>query len=133
MEFWYGNYRHLKTCYLDQITIIEVPDFKISTARDDSVKALELSGNMAVQFLPVETHRKFPKLVVYSASECSIKTLKKEHFVNLDFLVGIFMRKNQIETLNTDVFEDLQALEELDFSNLQFNLKVFASEFSLIF
>jgi hypothetical protein len=108
----YGNYFMLRRCQMDDATVINEDDVTISTA-DNSVRVLSFYNNKKINFLPIQVSEKFPKLIIYSASSCSVKTISRKHFAGMK-IEQIFLHKNQIEKINSDVFQDLVSLEHLD-------------------
>lgn len=106
----------LKTCFMQHSTVVDAPDFIISTPRDETVEGLRFTHNKNIFFLPTETAKTFPNLIMYSAWNCSIKVVKKENFKNLNTIVAIYLSDNQIETVSSDTFEDLTSLEMISLS-----------------
>lgn len=102
----------LKTCSMQESTVIDAPLVRILSNRDESVKALTFEENKKISFLPLETFKKFPNLNAYAAWGCSIKIVQKEHFQNLINLMLINLAGNQIEIIYSDTFEGLTKLKE---------------------
>lgn len=94
-------------------TTIDSHGFTISSAKDETITALRFDGNKKVLFLPVGVYEQFPNLAFLRADHCSIRTISKENFKNLKKLKELQLYYNQIETIGTDVFEDLTSLELL--------------------
>lgn len=122
---------NLTVCYMNDLTIINSSNYKISTPKDQTVQGLRLNGNKKILFLPLETYKKFPNLLGYYAYECSIKKLRKEDFLNLDQLKHIIMFKNQIEMIYSDTFEGLTSLQRIDLGKVQ--RFIFRRKFIFIF
>lgn len=101
------------TCVFNEVTI-DSQGFTIASAENDAVTAMGFFRNKNVSFLPVNVYNLFPYLVTMSASSGSIKTISKENFKHLKKLRGLYLDKNQIKTIRTNVFEDLTSLERLD-------------------
>lgn len=101
----------VKTCYITGLA--ESSDLEISTPRDETVEALWIGENVNISLLPTETFEKFPNLLGYSANNCSVKSVKKENFQNLNSLKKIYLSGNLIETIYSDTFESLKFLQEI--------------------
>jgi Leucine-rich repeat (LRR) protein len=93
-------------------TVIDEISVKIQT-RNESVKGLDLSQSKKVSFLPVQVADIFPNLIAISAWDCSIKTILKKNFARLIKLQQLCIDHNQIETIHSEIFEDLISLEVL--------------------
>lgn len=117
-ESWSGL-GDLRTCYMNGLTDIDAPDSEISTPKDENLRGLRCNGNRNIDFLPVGVSTKFPNLIGYDASLCSIKTIKKANFRNLNKLKQIYLNGNQIELINSDTFEGLTELGLIYLSNFQ--------------
>lgn len=108
------------TCFMQDATVIEASDFKISTPRDERVQEILFNRNRKISFLPLGTSKNFPNLTGYSARNCSIKNLRKENFQNLNALKGIYLDNNQIETILSETFESLISLQEVFLGNFDY-------------
>lgn len=121
-ETSWENLGKLLTCDLDGTTRIDTPHFKISSPRQENVQAVTFGRNQKIDFLPLETYKKHPNLLVYGAWECSIKSVHKGNFQYLDRLKIVFLHRNQLETINSDTFEDLLNLEFLSLGKKYFHV-----------
>lgn len=108
-----GNGYDYKTCFMQDITSISTRGVEISTLRDDTNEGIEFSQNIKISFLPWKVVEKFPNLVAYSASGCSLKEIEKQNFEGLTKLKALNIPNNQIETIASDTFEGLIQLEIL--------------------
>lgn len=97
---------------MDKSTEIITNDTKISS-RDETIEALFFFQNKKVKFLPIEVDRKFPNLVIYGASECSLSSISNFNFENLSKLKLLSLFGNQIQIIRSDTFIDLKSLEKL--------------------
>lgn len=115
---------HILTCNVRDKTVIEFDDTLIASPRneDESVGALNFYFNPKVHFLPVEVYLKFPNLVVYTAFQCSVKTISKKNFKRLNKLSCLELNDNLIESIPSNTFEDLISLMKLNLSKK--NLKI---------
>jgi hypothetical protein len=109
--FWGGIVTELKICIIDEATTIEARDATFS-ASDEPVNSLNFSGNKKIRFLPILVADKYPDLLLYDASGCSLKEVTKQNFEGLSKLKALFLNKNEIEKINSDTFEDLLDLED---------------------
>lgn len=109
----WGTFGYWKTCYMIDSTVIDASDFTISTPRDETIKGLSFIWNEKISFLPLKIAEKFPNLIGINGMNCSIKTIRKENFQNLNKLKWIWLSINQIETIFSDTFEGLLTLEEI--------------------
>jgi Leucine rich repeat len=101
------------TCYLNLKTVIKSPDATIKY-RDVTVQGIYFHKNKNVEFLPMNISEKFPNLVVYAASMCSVKALKTENFRKLFKLRHLWLEYNHIEEIASDSFMDLKSLERIE-------------------
>ena len=95
---------------------IDAPGARISTLRDDTIKAFTAFSNRKFFFLPENMAEKFPKLEIYVGSSCSLTVIIRENFLNLKYLKRLTLNDNKIEVISDDVFDDLFALEILKLS-----------------
>lgn len=104
-----------KTCKMSSDTAINVTNSVIASSKDNEVEGFTFGivENRKVQFLPAKVYDKFPNLMGYSESQCSLKILQKEWFAKLRKLVFLYLWGNQIEKIKHDTFKDLVALEHL--------------------
>lgn len=124
LESWSGL-GDLRTCYMNGLTDIDAPDFEISTPKDETLRGLRCNGNRNIDFPPVGVSTKFPNLLGYDASLCSIKTIKRANFRNLNKLKQIYLNGNQIELINSDTFDGLTELELIYLSNFQIRFRIY--------
>lgn len=103
----------LSTCDMRKTTVIESPGVTISSNADSSVEALHFNYNRQVVFLPANTAQKFDSLIIFSAGDCSISSVDKANFEGLTKLKELYLHDNKIEIIESDYFEDLEALEVL--------------------
>lgn len=109
-ESW-GDVGSQNTCWMKKSTSIGSDDVKLLP--DAAIGALFFDKNKKISFLPVDVGISFPRLKLYSAYRCSIKTIAKVHFKGLKMLRRLHLDNNQIETIKSNTFEDLNSLEEL--------------------
>lgn len=107
---------------MQDLTVIDAPDFTISTPRDEELEGFNVGQNYKILFLPIQTSEKFPNLIAYAASSCSIRTVRKENFQSLNKLKKISLDDNQIETIESNTFEDLT---DLIYIGLSDNINLF--------
>lgn len=105
---WYPH-----TCHMDQRTAITTHEFYITSNSDANVQGLFFKFNKKIEFLPENTARKFPNLIVYDAEHCSIRQISKENFIGLTKLRGLTLFSNSITSVPADAFDDLSSLQEL--------------------
>lgn len=110
-------------------TVIDSTDFLITSARDETVEGFDTSRNKNVEFLPINLGEKFPKLIILSASGCSIKGIAKENFKGLNMLRHLLLIRNQIERVDDDTFEFIPAVERISLGE---QLSVLLIEFIII-
>lgn len=101
-----------KTCVIHESTTIDAEGFTI-TPKDETMGALDFHANKKVKFLPTGVSESLPNLLLYDARKCSLTTISKTHFKDLNKLKVLNLYGNQISTINSDTFEDLIALEIL--------------------
>lgn len=76
-------------------------------------KGLKFSENRKIAFLPIETFKSFPNLIVYGAQSCELKSISYDNFKKLNKVKVVILNDNEIEKLNTKIFKDLISLEWL--------------------
>lgn len=119
-----------KTCYIKFTTWINSTGCSISSTRE-STTGLSFWGSKKIYFLPVKVAESFPNLLVYGANACSVRTISKENFKNLNKMIRLDIGHNFIETVPTDTFEDCIALEWLQMGNVNKLSLVFFFTFDL--
>lgn len=106
-----------KTCWLQETTI-DSTGFVISSTKDDNVTGLTLMTNENAFYLPEKVSTVFPNLLMYGASNSSIKEISKNNFEGLDKLTHLMLENNQIEKVPSGVFEGLKSLQILSLREL---------------
>ena len=110
----YGVYKGVQSCIMNtQKTRIDSPFRTFSDAKDESIKGMDFNGNKYVYYLPIRTYEKFPNIVVYDASGCSLKAIKRENFEGLTKLESLDLRNNNLVRIQNDTFGDLKNLTYL--------------------
>jgi hypothetical protein len=110
-NYHWGNVGSVKTCHMKTQTSIDGKGFKISSSRDENVKAIIMSRNKKIIFLPDSPADIFPNLEMYCSDRCAIKEITRENFRGLLKLRFLFLIDNQIEIVRSDTFQDLTAIE----------------------
>lgn len=106
-------------CIMDVASVIKSTEVTISE-RDDEIDGIDFSENKNILYLPVLVHEKLPNLIAYYAYHCSVREISKRNFEKLDRLEDLNLNSNQIETIGSDTFEDLVALQQLHISECFF-------------
>jgi Leucine rich repeat len=122
---WRDHVKEAETCWMDKLTSIDSKEMTIAIDRDETIEGLSFWCNLKIKFLPIQVNEKFPNLLAYQASFCSVKEISKDHFKGLTKLKLLHLEGNQIEKVSTDTFEDLVALEGLDLSRKKLNFYMF--------
>ena len=81
------------------------------------VKAVEITHNKNIEYLPVKVYEKFPNLAGYSAYNSLVKEIRYENFENLFKLQIVVLQNNQISNIPKDTFKDLRSLKFLFMDN----------------
>ena len=98
-------------CLVSYSTVINRNDFRINQLMDDEIGWLDFRSFLTkVEFLPIFINETYPRLQVVSASNCAIKEIRKENFVNLHYMTIIWLEGNQIEKIKSDTFDGLWRL-----------------------
>lgn len=111
-EDW-GQVGRVKSCIMDDLTSIEEPNVKISSAYDRYVKGLNFAHNKQIFNLPDNVAENFPNLLAYSAWDCSVKEITNNDFKGLTKLIRLALDDNQIEKVASKAFDDLENLRTL--------------------
>lgn len=106
-----------KSCFMEGPTTIDSTGTTIKSSKDADMGGMSFYANKKVSFLPEKLSVVYPYLVALSAYSCSIKTISKENFKGLRSLKYIELGGNQLERLDTGVFNDLVSLELLHLNN----------------
>jgi Leucine-rich repeat (LRR) protein len=115
-DWWTPNsFKTIKTCLMTDTTSIDSDGFKISP-EDETIEGLRMYSNRKIEFLPEKLKDVFANLLGYSAYECSIKQISYKNFRGLVKLQELYLYSNKIETIPSDAFKDLTALEFLGLS-----------------
>jgi Leucine-rich repeat (LRR) protein len=112
-DLGYGSIGTLKTCYLNSATSIYDEDYKISSTVDNTIRALNYGHNKKIFFLPESPCDILRNLKVIAGWKCSLKSIEYKNFRKLVNVKYIDLAGNQIETIHSDTFKDLAALEIL--------------------
>lgn len=118
--FW--GFGGLINCAMNESTIIDANDTTVLA--EPSVQVLDFGYNKKIEFLPVEVANSFPALKIYAANDCSIKTIAKVNFKDMQFLMELTLENNQIEIIRSDTFEDLISLQGIYLRELPFLGKI---------
>lgn len=108
-------------CEFEFGTVIDAPDYKFSADINyTAVKALSISHQRNVDFLPVSVHESFPGLKHYLVKNSPVSKISKKHFEKLFVLEWLSLDRNEIEVIKSDTFEDLISLETFKISTKLF-------------
>lgn len=106
-----------KTCQMGEAsgatTAINSTGFAISSEPDESAEGFNSWNNSKIEYLPEDICDVFPNLIVLSAGSCSIKSVSKDNFRNLNRLRYVHLYRNEIERIDNDVFDDNLELQEI--------------------
>lgn len=108
------------SCLMDYSTTINSHGFTISSTSDDSVGGLVFEGNKKITFLPIDVYKIFPNIIIFDAFECSIKSITRANFINLQKLKKLHLGRNQIVKITSDPFFGLESLEYVSLSKETF-------------
>lgn len=124
--FYYKNFGigSPRTCFMNHVTAIGSPMFRISSPKDDRVEGLYFWKNKKIRFLPEKVAERFPHLLMYAAWECSLTEISKSNFRSLARLTFLGLSQNQIEKIAGNTFEDLASLEHLFLSRKRLLFRV---------
>ena len=84
-----------------------------------NVTGFTIENSDQVKFLPVNISEIFPNLLVFKVINCSVKSVKSEHFAKMQALKILNLNGNEIETVASDSFKDLGNLTTLVLSRNQ--------------
>jgi hypothetical protein len=100
-------------CFMNDTTTIEAMNATISTKRDDFIKGLWFNSNKNIFYLPIQVVEQFSNLAIIQADDCNVKQISNANFKKLSKLRWLSLEHNQIQTVETDTFNDLAHLEFL--------------------
>lgn len=106
----------LRTCRMDQDTIIDSKDFSLANA-DENITEIYTDANLNLKYLPVNIYEKYPNLISISSWYCGLKSVSKDNFKGLTKLRRLAINQNRISIVENNTFEDLEALEWLYLDN----------------
>lgn len=101
-----------KVCLVSEAKLHSV-DFEFASQKDSSMHVLCFDLNKEVYYLPVDVYKTFPNIEVYSASECSLRSISKENFQKLMSCTYLWLKHNELFKIDSNTFEDLVSLEKL--------------------
>jgi Leucine rich repeat len=110
---WNNSGKKVKLCYMTPSTSIDSSGATVST-HDETIKLLFLGNNKKIFYLPDNVGGKFPNLLYYVASNCSIAQINQQNFKALNKLEFLDLRQNQIEKITSNTFDGLKELKNLD-------------------
>lgn len=108
-----ASWKGFKICLIETVTVKS--DYELERVDDNSknlVKELAFAGT--VHYLPVKVAHQLPNIVIYSASHCSLKSVKKENFEQLPDLETINLAHNYIMAIAYETFESMPRLRVLN-------------------
>lgn len=111
-----------KTCWMFETTAIDSTGYTFSSTTESAVEAMSFKHNKKIEFLPENVAAVFPNLLAWDAKNCSIKTISKENFKELDKLLVLVLMGNQIATIFRGTFDGLVSLKALELCRLFFCL-----------
>jgi Leucine-rich repeat (LRR) protein len=94
-------------------TVINEEGKTISSPVDNTIEGINMGHNRKIAHLPSSPFEIFPKLFIYSAWGCQLKTVKFKHFKGLKNLRILLLANNQIRIIPSDSFKNLGALNEV--------------------
>lgn len=106
------------TCYMQKVTIINLPGTTIAGNINDRIQALTLAQNEKISYLPEQVNEKFSNLLVYGAQYCSLTSISRRNFLSLTYLRGLYLEGNQIKKISSETFDDLISLEILELGKI---------------
>jgi Leucine rich repeat len=110
---WNIPLNRIRTCWMDKMTTIDSKETTIGLTpwnRNETFEGLSFWTNKKIKFLPIQVSEKFPNLLGYQASHCSITEISKKNFEGLTKLKLLHLINNKIEKILSDTFEDLVEL-----------------------
>jgi hypothetical protein len=122
MNFWQLLEKDVKTCFMEDITVITSPGEILSTIPDDSIMLLSFDENKNISYLPEKVDEKYSNLLVYTAENSNVQTISRNNFKGLIKLRFLYLQLNQIEMIERNTFQDLISLERLNLSKFRFIL-----------
>jgi hypothetical protein len=104
----------ISTCFIDKTTTIDSMNDTVLESEIYNTSVLSFYGNMRISYLPNTISKAFSKLEFYDASYCSIKALSKNNFLGLNMVSYLGLKRNKIQEIYSDTFEDLKYLKKLE-------------------
>lgn len=110
---------HLHYCnYYEQFllsteAVFETPRVDVSCDTSTDVTWFDISENKNVKFLPLNVFRKFPNLKIYYAFKSGVMEIHQNNFFGAGKLQGLWLDHNEIATIESGSFDELQALKWL--------------------
>lgn len=117
---WHYKGETHRTCAIVNQSIND-HGFYISTSIDSTLKGFSIQNNIKIEYLPENIAEKFPNLIYFQTSNCSVKVVKKIYFKNLEKLININLQHNSIEWLENQAFKDNVNLEKLELASNKIN------------
>ena len=108
-----GSDKNSTTFSVSKVNKVNNPFHTIASLRKIKISKFEIIDNRAVNYLPVRIGEVFPNLESYDVQWCGIKSVSRENFALLYKLRVVNLKKNWIERVDHDAFQELNDLEEL--------------------
>lgn len=105
-----------KCCYLNGLTVISGDNIVLNGSKNLEVNTITFVRNKKVEFLPVDVYEKYPNLENYLASYASVKKISALNFKRLSNLKLLELKKNKIEFVPDDCFQDLIEMQRISLS-----------------
>lgn len=109
-----------KTCFIKHQAISNQEIF-ISTERKLSVEELVIESEKSVNFIPENVGTKFPELILFKVTNCSVNSLSDKNFKGLYKLNDLLLGNNQIEFIDEKAFLDNFELVHLSLEENKIN------------
>ncbi|CAG9809783.1 unnamed protein product [Chironomus riparius] len=111
-DYWVDIDRKLWSFKINSFEEVSSPKSEIFGS-GECVKALEITHNKNIEYLPVKVYEKFSNLAAYSAYNSAIKEIRYENFENLFKLQKLVLENNKISHIPKDAFKNLNYLKYL--------------------
>lgn len=105
------------TCFMNFLT--KKPATRFSLAKHQQTKGLRFQANKNVTKLPENLSFVFSGLTFFNAESCAVQTLTNKNFKNLTNLRKIWLNNNEIESIDSDVFQDNKLLTFLTLGKIR--------------
>jgi Leucine-rich repeat (LRR) protein len=102
----------MKVCSFTEATAINSNTTRVKS--EYNATAITFYSNKNISYLPIETGKVFPSLLLVQATYCNLKQISPENFAGMVNVIRLWLSGNKIEDIPPKTFKGLVSLVDLD-------------------